>query len=92
MHPLHGQMGLDPVTNYLIPNVVDKNSRDQRAFDIYSRLLMERIIFVTGGVEDMMAAHDLRPASVPGGREPEEGCVDVHQFARRGGDRRDGDP
>lgn len=56
MHPLQGQLTTDPVTGYLIPNVVDKNSRDQRAFDIYSRMLMERIIFVTGGVEDNMAA------------------------------------
>ena len=51
MHPLHGQ-----ITDYLIPNVVDKTGRDPRAFDIYSRLLQERIVFVTGQVEDFMAS------------------------------------
>lgn len=42
--------------DYLIPTVVEQSSRGERAFDIYSRLLRERIIFVTGGVEDNMAS------------------------------------
>jgi ATP-dependent Clp protease, protease subunit len=40
----------------LIPMVVEQSSRGERSFDIYSRLLRERIIFVTGGVEDHMAS------------------------------------
>ena len=36
--------------------VVEQTSRGERAFDIFSRLLKERIIFVTGGVEDGMAS------------------------------------
>jgi ATP-dependent Clp protease protease subunit len=36
--------------------VVEQSSRGERAFDIYSRLLKERVIFVTGGVEDYMAS------------------------------------
>jgi ATP-dependent Clp protease protease subunit len=40
----------------LIPMVVEQTSRGERAFDIYSRLLKERIIFVTGPVEDHMAS------------------------------------
>ena len=40
----------------LIPVVVEQSNRGERSFDIYSRLLRERIIFVTGGVEDHMAS------------------------------------
>jgi ATP-dependent Clp protease protease subunit len=49
----------DPVdiyTNMLVPMVVEQTNRGERAYDIYSRLLKERIIFVTGVVEDNMAA------------------------------------
>ena len=49
----------DPVDYYnsaLVPMVVEQSSRGERAFDIYSRLLRERIVFVTGGVEDHMAS------------------------------------
>ncbi|WP_298911871.1 ATP-dependent Clp protease proteolytic subunit [uncultured Algimonas sp.] len=47
---------LNNVTNYLIPTVVEQSSRGERAFDIYSRLLRDRIIFLTGPVEDNMSA------------------------------------
>ena len=40
----------------LIPMVVEQSNRGERAYDIYSRLLKERIIFVTGPVEDYMAS------------------------------------
>ena len=48
----------DPVQTYnmLVPMVVEQTNRGERAYDIYSRLLKERIIFVTGVVEDNMAA------------------------------------
>lgn len=48
----------DPVDTYmnLVPMVVEQSSRGERAYDIYSRLLKERVIFVTGGVEDHMAS------------------------------------
>jgi ATP-dependent Clp protease, protease subunit len=46
----------EPVRDYLIPTVIEQSNRGERAFDIYSRLLRERIIFVTGEVEDQMAA------------------------------------
>lgn len=41
--------------NYLIPTVIEKTYEGERAFDIYSRLLKERIIFLSGEVEDGMA-------------------------------------
>ena len=40
----------------LIPMVVEQTSRGERAYDIYSRLLKERIIFLTGVVEDDVAS------------------------------------
>jgi ATP-dependent Clp protease protease subunit len=40
----------------LIPMVIEQTGRGERSFDIYSRLLRERIIFVTGQVEDYMAS------------------------------------
>ena len=39
----------------LIPMVVEQSGRGERAYDIFSRLLKERIIFITGGVHDEMA-------------------------------------
>lgn len=56
MHPLNGQMTIDPVTGGLVPIVIEQSSRGERSFDIYSRLLRERIVFVTGQVEDHMAS------------------------------------
>ena len=48
----------DPIDTYmnLVPMVVEQSSRGERAFDIYSRLLRERIIFLTGPVEDYSAS------------------------------------
>ena len=40
----------------LVPIVIEQSNRGERSFDIYSRLLRERIIFITGGVEDHMAS------------------------------------
>ena len=39
----------------VIPMVVDQTSRGERAYDIYSRLLKDRVIFLSGEVEDNMA-------------------------------------
>ncbi|HNN56102.1 MAG TPA: ATP-dependent Clp protease proteolytic subunit, partial [Novosphingobium sp.] len=51
-----GKFTTDPITGALVPTVVEQSSRGERAFDIFSRLLRERIIFVTGEVEDHMAS------------------------------------
>jgi ATP-dependent Clp protease protease subunit len=48
----------DPVETYMsyvIPNVVETTNRGERAYDIFSRLLKERIIFVSGPIDDLMA-------------------------------------
>lgn len=47
---------IDVYKNMLVPIVVEQSSRGERSFDIYSRLLRERIVFVTGPVEDNMAS------------------------------------
>ena len=39
----------------LVPMVVEQTSRGERAYDIYSRLLKERVIFIVGGIEDQTA-------------------------------------
>ena len=43
------------IKNQLVPMVVEQTPRGERAFDIYSRLLKERVIFITGPIEDHMA-------------------------------------
>ncbi|MCB1664548.1 MAG: ATP-dependent Clp endopeptidase proteolytic subunit ClpP [Pseudomonadales bacterium] len=43
------------VTNALVPMVIEQTSRGERSYDIYSRLLKDRVIFVVGQVEDHMA-------------------------------------
>jgi len=50
------QPGEHPMMAQLVPMVVEQTSRGERAFDIYSRMLKERIIFVTGPVEDQVAS------------------------------------
>ena len=48
----------DPVDAYmqLVPMVVEQTNRGERAYDIYSRLLKERIVFITGPIEDHMSS------------------------------------
>src|ERR1700738_3820694 len=46
----------DTYMNYLVPMVVEQTNRGERAYDIYSRLLKERIVFITGPIEDGMAS------------------------------------
>ena len=45
-----------PTMNTLVPTVIEQTGRGERAFDIYSRLLKERIIFLTGQVNDEVAS------------------------------------
>ena len=51
-----GKFGRDPITGALVPVVVEQTSRGERSFDIFSRILRERIVFVTGEIEDQMAS------------------------------------
>jgi ATP-dependent Clp protease protease subunit len=47
---------IDTYMNALVPMVVEQTNRGERAFDIYSRLLKERIIFLTGAIDDHVAS------------------------------------
>lgn len=47
---------LEVYNNYLVPTVIEQTNRGERAFDIYSRLLKERIIFLTGEVNDHVSS------------------------------------
>lgn len=55
MADIYTGRGSDIVNSGLVPMVVEQSSRGERAYDIYSRLLKERIIFLVGPVEDHMA-------------------------------------
>lgn len=50
---IHG--GSAPIYNLGVPIVIEQSARGERAYDIYSRLLKERVIFLVGPVEDYMA-------------------------------------
>ena len=45
----------EPIRNYLVPTVIEQTNRGERAFDIYSRLLKERIIFLGTPIDDQVA-------------------------------------
>lgn len=47
---------IEPQMNQLVPMVVERTNRGERSYDIYSRLLKERIIFLSGGVNDQVAS------------------------------------
>ena len=47
---------IETTMNALVPMVVEQTNRGERAYDIYSRLLKERIIFLTGAVNDVVAS------------------------------------
>ncbi len=49
-------MSRTPTFAQLVPMVVEQTSRGERAYDIYSRMLKERIVFLTGPIEDHMAS------------------------------------
>jgi len=46
---------IEPIYNYLVPTVIEQTNRGERAFDIYSRLLKERIIFLGTPIDDAVA-------------------------------------
>ncbi|MEQ8486900.1 MAG: ATP-dependent Clp endopeptidase proteolytic subunit ClpP [Pseudomonadales bacterium] len=52
----HDYPGVSPITNLgLVPMVIEQSARGERAYDIYSRLLKDRIVFLVGPVEDNVA-------------------------------------
>lgn len=49
------EKNIEPKNSYLIPTVIEKSSHGERAYDIYSRLLKERIIFLGSPIDDSVA-------------------------------------
>ena len=71
--------------------VVEQTARGERAFDIYSRLLKERLIFVTGPIEDYGASLMTAQLLFLEAENPKKEIAHVHQLAGRVGDGRHGD-
>lgn len=44
------------INSHLVPMVIEQSGRGERSFDIYSRLLKERVVFITGPIEDVMSS------------------------------------
>ena len=56
MSDIQGMSGTGPTKALnLIPIVVEQSARGERSYDIYSRLLKERVVFIVGGIDDMVA-------------------------------------
>src|SRR6202022_5035842 len=53
--PCRAKPGYTPRMSHLIPIVVAQTARGERSYDIYSRLLQERIVFITGAIDDALA-------------------------------------
>src|SRR6266516_1750721 len=61
-----------PISNYLVPMVVEQTSRGERSFDIYSRLLSERIIFLGTPIDDTVANLVMAQMIHLEGKEPDK--------------------
>ena len=81
----------ETVRSMLIPMVVEQTNRGERAYDIYSRLLKDNIIFLGRADRRRRGQPDHRPDALPRGGEPREGHRPLHQLAGRLGQRRPGD-
>ena len=73
----------------LVPIVIEKTGRGERAYDIYSRLLNDRIIFVGGPVNDMMANLVVAQLLFLANEDPK---ADIHLYVNSPGGRRRGGP
>ncbi len=65
------------IMNQLVPMVVEQTSRGERAYDIYSRLLKERIIFIGGPIDDMVASLTVAQMLFLESEDPEK---DIHLY------------
>ena len=73
---------IDLYMNTLVPMVVEQTNRGERSYDIFSRLLKERIIFLTGPVEDNMAMLVTAQLLFSGSRKSKKRNIHVYQFPR----------
>ena len=71
------------MSHYTIPTVVEKTPRGERAVDVYSRLLSDRIIYLGTEIDDGVANVRDRPAAPPGVGQSRSGDRPLHQLSRR---------
>ena len=65
------------ITDNLVPIVVEQTARGERSYDIYSRLLEDRIIFLTGEINDVVADNIIAQLIFLEGKDPEK---DIHLY------------
>jgi len=70
---------LEVYNNTLVPMVVEQTSRGERSFDIFSRLLKERIIFVSGPVHDGMSTLIVAQLLFLEAENPKKRHINVHK-------------
>ena len=66
----------------LIPMVIEQTTRGERAYDIYSRLLKDRIIFLGAPIDDVFSNLIIAQLLFLEAEDPGEGHQSVHQFPR----------
>jgi ATP-dependent protease ClpP protease subunit len=71
------------IASALVPIVIEQSNRGERSFDIYSRLLRERIVFITGPIEDHMSSLIVPScsSSSPRTRRRTSSCTSIAQAA-----------
>ena len=67
----------------LVPMVIEKDGRGERAYDIYSRLLKERIVFLGTAIDDMVANLIIAQLLFLESEDPAKDIYPLRQFARR---------
>ena len=73
----------DRLHQVLVPTVIEEGNRGDRAFDIYSQLLRERIVFLGQEVDDQVANLIISQMLFLEAQDNERGHLPVHQLARR---------
>ena len=76
------------IQSQYIPMVVEQSARGERAYDIYSRLLKERVVFVVGGMDDHVANLVVAQLLFLESENPGQGHLPLHQFPGGLGQRR----
>lgn len=72
-----------PQNSYYVPIVIESDGRGERSFDIYSRLLKDRIIFITTPIDDGVAASVIAQLLFLQMQDPKKGHPHLHQLPRR---------
>ena len=78
-------MPMPSPSQILVPTVIEEGSRGDRAFDIYSQLLRERIVFLGQEVDDQVANLIISQILFLEAHDPEKDISPLHQLARRPG-------